>query len=316
VRDVGRFMGREPRFALIGAAGFVARRHLDAMRSVGGLLVAAHDINDSVGIMDSYYPTAAFFLNGDEFAAFLAQPENRVDYLAVCTPSDLHEEHSHLAFAAGADAIVEKPPVLEPAGIERLQAAEKEFGAVVHPVLQLRYHPEIHAFRQAVQRRLRPGRCLEIAASYVTRRGPWYQRSWKNDPQRSGTIVYNLGIHLFDVLTWTFGAPVAPAQEAWIAPDGTHAGGTIHFADAAVRWLLSIRSADHADGSSACRQILIDDEIVADFSADYANLHRALYRDVIAGRGHRIGDAYEPTVLAHNIVQAALGHPLPRPDWA
>jgi UDP-N-acetyl-2-amino-2-deoxyglucuronate dehydrogenase len=293
-----------PRFALIGAAGFVARRHLDAIRAVGGTLVAACDVNDSVGVLDSFFPHTRFFLSQDDFAAFLRIPANRVDYVAVCTPSDLHEEHCMLALSTGAGVILEKPPVLDPAGVGRLAARERQVGRPVHPVLQLRYHPEIEAFRAAVQRR--PGRNLDIVARYVARRGPWYHVSWKGDPRRSGSIVYNFGIHLFDVLTWIFG-PATEPPTAWMDDDGSRAGGTVRFAGATARWILSSRAEDLPDGGAQTygwRHFLVDDRVVADFSGDYSGLHRKVYEEVVAGRGHRIEDAFEATVLTDQILRA------------
>ena len=300
-----------PRFALLGAAGFVARRHLEAIRTVGGTLVAACDVNDSVGVLDSYHPHARFFLDPDAFATFLRQPGGRVNYVSVCTPSDLHEEHCALALQAGANVVLEKPPVLDPGGISRLIELEQRTGRIVHPVLQLRYHPAIEAFRAEVARR--PGRRLNITASYVTRRGPWFQLSWKGDPRRSGTIVYNFGIHLFDVLTWIFGPATEPVT-AWMDEHGTRAGGMIRFAGADARWLLSSRAEDLPTGNgqtTACRQFLIDGRVAADFSGDYSGLHQRVYEEVVAGRGHRMADAHEATVLVDQILGAVAGtgHP-------
>jgi UDP-N-acetyl-2-amino-2-deoxyglucuronate dehydrogenase len=305
---------RPTRFALMGAAGFVARRHLEAIRSVGGELIAAFDLNDSVGILDSYFPTAQFFLDQDRFVDFLRQSYGRVDYVAVCTPSDLHERHCQLALSLGADVVLEKPPTLDPDGILRLREAEVRHARRVYPVLQLRYHPAIIAFREEVERRCVSGRPLEIEARYVARRGPWYQTSWKGDARRSGTIAYNFGIHLFDALTWVFHSAEAVVQEAHIQPDGMRSEGVIRFPDATVRWLVSSRAEDLPkanDSGSACRQLSIDGEIVADFSDDYSTLHRGLYREVVTGRSPRIADAYGATVLANDVLQTALGDRMP-----
>lgn len=310
---------KAPRFALIGAAGFVARRHLDAIKAVGGTLVAACDVSDSVGVLDSFFPRTRFFLSQDEFAEFLSVPDNRVDYVSVCTPSDLHEEHCALALNAGANVILEKPPVLDPGGIGRLATLERRAGKRVHPVLQLRYHPEIETFRAEVARR--PGPRLDIVTRYVARRGPWYHVSWKGDALRSGTIVYNFGIHLFDVLTWIFGPAMEPVT-AWMDEDGTRAGGTIDFADATAHWTLSSLAEDLPDGGTETygwRQFLVDGQVVADFSGDYSGLHRKVYEEVVAGRGHRIADAYDATVLTDQILRAAaeVGDPsIPMPSAA
>lgn len=302
----GNGSGQKPRFALIGAAGFVAVRHLDAIRATGGVLVAACDVSDSVGVLDSYFPHARFFLDQDDFAAFLSQPANQVDYVAVCTPSDLHEEHSALALSTGANVILEKPPVLDPDGVPRLMALEQRTGRVVHPVLQLRYHPEIETFHNAV--RQRRSHHLEVVARYVARRGPWYGVSWKGDALRSGTIVYNFGIHLFDVLTWTFGPAVEPVT-AWIDESDTRAGGTIQFAGATAHWTLSSRAEDLPDGGTETfgwRQLLVDGRVVADFSGNYSGLHRKVYTEITCGRGHRIEDAFAATALTDQILRAAV----------
>jgi UDP-N-acetyl-2-amino-2-deoxyglucuronate dehydrogenase len=296
------------RFALIGAAGFVARRHLDAIRAIGGVLVCAHDVSDSVGVLDSYFPETRFFVRRAEFVDFLMGPDDRVDYLVVCTPSDLHEQDVQSALAIGANVIVEKPPVLSPEGVLKLAALQRQTGLTVHPVLQLRYHPDIEALRQSVL--CAPGRHLDIDARYVTRRGPWYHVSWKGDPRRSGTIVYNFGIHLFDVLTWIFGSAVEPVT-AWLEADGTRAGGTVRFAEATARWLLSSRAEDLPDGganSFGWRQFLVGGQVVADFSGDYSGLHRRVYQEVLAGRGQRIEDAYQATLLTDQLLRTATAN--------
>lgn len=296
-----------PRFALVGV-GFVARRHLHAMRAVGGELVAAHDVNDSVGMLDSYFPDAAFFLDPRAFAAYLSIPGNDVDFTVICTPSDLHEEQTAAALELRTDVILEKPPVLDPEGITRLREVERRTGRVVHPILQLRHHTEILAFRDEVRRRTQGGRRIAVAAHYVTRRGAWYSASWKGDARRSGTLIYNLGIHLFDVLAWVFG-PAEAQPRAWLSDDGTRAEGELSFAAADVHWVLSTRARDLPDAganASARRTLAVDGVVVADFSDDYSGLHDTVYREIVARRGHRLDDALGGVVLAHEALTAAV----------
>jgi UDP-N-acetyl-2-amino-2-deoxyglucuronate dehydrogenase len=296
--------GSSPTFALIGVAGYIARRHLDAIQHVGSSLIACHDITDSVGILDSYFPAARFFTNAAEFEDFLGQSPNRPDYFVVCTPNDLHAAHAALGLRLGADVILEKPPALGTRELAILRTLQAETGHVVHPVLQLRYHDGLHRFREIMRQR-DPARPATVTVRYVTRRGPWFGVSWKGDPARSGTIIFNIGIHLLDGLTWAIG-PEAEVTRAWIDPTGERAEGRLQFGAVTVDWELSTRSGDLPSGASAgaSRHISLDGEVVCDFS-DYSALHRVLYQEVIAGRGHRIEDATAAISLAERIRDAA-----------
>ncbi|MFI2207377.1 Gfo/Idh/MocA family protein [Streptomyces sp. NPDC020192] len=290
-----------PRFALVGAAGFVVRRHLDAMRHIGGTLVAAHDISDSVGILDNYFPQAEFFLDTDRFEQFVRDPGNGIDYLVICTPSDTHEKYCVMGAEAGVDVIVEKPPVLVLDGIDRLGELEKRTGRRIHPILQLRYHEALVAFKERMDER-ETGEPLRIEARYVARRGPWYRVSWKGDQARSGTILFNFGIHLFDCLVWIFGAPT-DLSEVSFSDEGDRACGVIRFDAVEVDWLLSSRAEDLPAGSTgqAARSITVNGRTAADFSDNYAGLHSTVYSEIMAGRGHRIGEAYEVTALIERL---------------
>ncbi|HWF79841.1 MAG TPA: Gfo/Idh/MocA family oxidoreductase [Streptosporangiaceae bacterium] len=291
---------RGPRFALIGAAGFVARRHLEAMRSVGGTLVAAHDLHDSVGLLDGYFPLAEFFVDPAEFTDYIAC--HQVDYLSVCTPSDLHEAHCELATTADARVIVEKPPALSTAGIDRLARLEARTGLAIYPVLQLRYHADLIRFREQIAAG-RYGASPHVVANYVARRGPWYAKSWKGDSNRSGTIIFTFGIHLFDILVWVFGPH--RRVSACLSDDGTRASGSVEFANATVEWLLSSRGEDLPAGcqESASRQFLVNGTVAADYSGPYAGLHRAVYQEIVHGKAPRIADARTPTELACSVRQ-------------
>ena len=296
-----------PSFALIGVAGYIARRHLDAIRHVGGTVTACHDITDSVGILDNYFPDARFFTSAAEFEAFLAQPGNRPDYFVVCTPNDLHAAHAALGLRLGADVVLEKPPALSTGELEALRALQAESGHVIHPVLQLRYHDGLHRFRDLMQQR-DPEWPAMVTVRYVTRRGPWFGVSWKGDPARSGTIILNIGIHLLDALAWAIG-PEAEVTRAWIDPAGERAEGSLQFGAVTVNWELSTRRGDLPPGAraGADRYITLDGEVVCDFS-DYSALHTVLYQEVIAGRGHRIEDATAAVSLAERIRDAATRH--------
>jgi UDP-N-acetyl-2-amino-2-deoxyglucuronate dehydrogenase len=296
--------GLSPSFALIGVAGYIARRHLDAIRHAGGTLIACHDITDSVGILDSYFPDARFFTGAVEFEDFLAQPGNTPDYFVVCTPNDLHAAHAALGLRLGADVILEKPPALSSRELEALSALQAGSGHAIHPVLQLRYHDGLHRFRDLMQQR-DPARPAMVTVRYVTRRGPWFGVSWKGDPARSGTIIFNIGIHLLDALTWAIGTD-AEVTHAWIGPTEERAGGCLQFGAVTVNWELSTCGSDLPPGSraGASRYIALDGEVVCDFS-DYSALHRVLYQEAIAGRGHRIEDAAAAVSLGERIRDAA-----------
>jgi UDP-N-acetyl-2-amino-2-deoxyglucuronate dehydrogenase len=303
-----------PAFALIGVAGYIARRHLEAIRDVGGTLIACHDITDSVGILDSYFPDARFFTSGAAFEGFLSQPRNRPDYLVVCTPNDLHAAHATLGVRLGADVILEKPPALNTSELDSLIALQAASGHAIHPVLQLRYHDGLCQFRDLMARR-DPSLPAAVTVRYVTRRGAWFGVSWKGDPARSGSIIFNIGIHLFDALTWALGSQ-AEIAHARIAPTGDHADGRLRFGAVTVDWTLSTRASDLPAGTpaQAARNIALDGQLACDFS-DYSALHTVLYQEVVAGRGPRIEDATAATRLAEQIRAAASQHapPLPEP---
>lgn len=298
-----------PKFALIGAAGYIARRHLEAIRDVDGTLIACHDITDSVGILDSYFPDARFFTRSTDFQDFLSQTATRPDYFAVCTPNDLHADHAALGLRIGADVILEKPPALRSQELEALASLQAQSGHRIHPVLQLRYHDGLRRFRKLMEWR-DPARPVTVTVRYVTRRGAWFGASWKGDPVRSGTIIFNIGIHLFDGLTWAIGAAPEIAH-AHIDPAGDYAEGVLRFDLVTVDWTLSTRESDLPPGTSggAARYIAVDGDVICDFS-DYSRLHTVVYREIIAGRGHRIEDATAAIRLAERL-RSGVQHVLP-----
>jgi UDP-N-acetyl-2-amino-2-deoxyglucuronate dehydrogenase len=291
-------------FALIGVAGYIARRHLEAIRDVGGTLTACHDVTDSVGILDSYFPDARFFTDGSEFEDFLSQARNRPDYFVVCTPNDLHAAHAAFGLRIDADVILEKPPTLSSQELEALITLQAQSGHAIHPVLQLRYHDGLLRFRKLMEWR-DPARPVTVIVRYVTRRGLWFGTSWKGDPARSGTIIFNIGIHLFDGLTWAMGA--APEViEAHANPSGDYADGRLRFGTVTVDWMLSTREDDLPPGTraAAARYIAVDGDVLCDFS-DYSRLHTVIYQEIIAGRGHRIQDAADAVRLAERVREMA-----------
>jgi UDP-N-acetyl-2-amino-2-deoxyglucuronate dehydrogenase len=288
-----------PTFALIGAAGYVARRHMAAIRDIGGVLVACHDIADSAGTPDGYFPEAPFFAYGREFRNFLTR--NVPDYFVVCTPNDLHEAHASIGVRLGSDVIVEKTPTLSSRGIDALSALEVRSGHAVHPVLQMRHHNGLRRFKDVMARR-DSARPAAVTVRYVTHRELWSEASWQGDARRGGSILFNAGIPLFDGLTWALG-PVSEVVRAIADPAGSFADGTLRFGAVTVDWTLSTHAGLPPDAGTA-RRIWIDGQPVCDFS-DQSGLHTVMYREIIAGRGHRIGDVRDAVRLVERICDVA-----------
>ena len=311
-------------FALTGLAGYVAPRHLRAIAETGHRLVAAMDPHDSVGVLDQYFPDAAFFTEFERFDRHLEKLRRgsegeRVEWVSVCSPNHLHDAHVRLALRVGAHALCEKPLVLNPWNLDVLQDLEREYGRRVHTVLQLRVHPALLALRD----RLRASeRRHAVRLTYVATRGRWYHYSWKGDPQRSGGIATNIGIHLFDLLLWLFGG-VRRYEVHAAAPD--RMGGVLELERADVRWFLSIRADDLpgsiADGQTTHRSITVDGEEV-EFSGGFRDLHTRVYEETLAGRGFGIEEARPSIELVHALRTApvvaapAEAHPLVRGEVA
>jgi len=293
-----------PSFALIGAAGYVAPRHLRAIRDVGGVLRAACDPHDSVGVLDSYFPQARFFTEFERFDRHLeklrrTRPDERVGYVSICSPNYLHDAHVRLALRLHADAVCEKPLVINPWNLDQLEALEAEHEQRIYTVMQLRQHPALLALRERVQAGDRPQR---VELSYVTQRGRWYEVSWKGDSAKSGGLVLNLGIHFFDLLGWLFGE-VEACEVYRREPD--QAAGWLVIGGVEVRWLLSTRADDlpegvRAGGDRAYRALSLDGEEV-EFSRGFEDLHTKVYADVLEGRGLRIPDARPSIELVYRI---------------
>lgn len=281
-------------FALIGVAGFIAPRHLQAIRDTGNNLVAALDKFDSVGIMDSYFPQADFFTEFERFDRHLEKLRRqgkKIDYVSICSPNYLHDSHIRFALRHQADAICEKPLVLNPWNLDALTEIEKETGHRVYTILQLRLHPAIQNLRDEVARAPKD-KHFHVSLDYITSRGHWYHHSWKGEEQKSGGIATNIGIHFFDMLLWIFGKSTRQ-PEADVYPD--HASGTLHLERATVTWKLSI-NADHlpdaakAAGKRTFRSLKIEGREI-EFSDGFTDLHTACYRQILDGRGFGIEEA-------------------------
>ncbi|MFA6168476.1 MAG: Gfo/Idh/MocA family oxidoreductase [Gemmatimonadaceae bacterium] len=276
------------RFALIGAAGFVATRHMRAIRELGHQLVAALDPHDSVGILDSLAPGCRFFPEPERFSRHLDKLRRSgqgVDYVSVCSPNYLHDAHCRLAMRAGADVICEKPLVLSPWNLDALAELEHETGRRVWTVLQLRVNPALIALRE----KLRTGPRGDASLYYSTPRGPWYGSSWKGDEARSGGVLANVGVHLFDLLLWLYG-PARTAQLTSFSP--TQASGVLQHDGMVSEWLLSL------DGAESKRMLTMPDGC-QDLSDGFKDAHTVVYAETLAGRGFGIEDARPAVDLVH-----------------
>jgi len=276
------------RFSLIGAAGYIAERHMIAIRDTDNVLVAALDPSDSVGIIDSYFPDTDFFTEFERFDRHIDKLRREgagVDYVSICSPNYLHDSHMRFALRSGADAICEKPLVLNPWNIDGLQEIESDTGRRVNTILQLRVHPAIIALRDKVAAEARDGK-HEVDLTYITSRGHWYLQSWKGDEKKSGGIATNIGVHFFDMLHFIFGA----LQENRVhLREDTRAAGYLEYERARVRWFLSLQVNDvpegpRNDGQRTFRSITVDGEEI-EFSGGFTDLHTRSYEEILAGRG-------------------------------
>lgn len=289
-----RLIKKVKRFALIGVAGYIAPKHLQAIKETGNELVAAMDLHDSVGVLDRYFPEAEFFTSEEslqQHLLWLREQGNPANYLVVCSPNHLHEEHILLGFACGCDVICEKPVALNTAAVDRLKVAEQKSGKKVYTIMQLRLHPAIAALKQQIESDPADKK-YNVQLQYITPRGKWYHHSWKGDVQKSGGILINIGIHLFDLLQWLFG----PLVKSDLLKDGTtESSGVLELARARVQWQLSIDKtllpeAATQKGDHACRLLLVNGTPV-DFSALGNELHIHSYKAVLAGNGFGLADA-------------------------
>lgn len=293
-------------FALIGAGGYIAPRHMKAIKDTGNNLVAALDKNDSVGILDSYFPDADFFTEFERFDRHLEKLKRqgkKIDYVSVCSPNYLHDAHIRFGLRIGADVICEKPIVLNPWNIDALEEIEKETGGRVFTILQLRLHPAIIALKQKIDA-APPGKKYTVDLKYITSRGHWYHTSWKGDITKSGGIATNIGVHFFDMLMWVFGE----AKENNVTQHTTTtASGKLELDKATVNWMLSIDvntlPADvRAAGKRTFRTLTIDGDAF-EFSEGFTELHTQSYNDIIAGKGFSMSESKRAIELVHKIRQ-------------
>lgn len=291
-------------FALIGAAGYVAPRHMQAIKETGNNLVAALDKNDSVGILDSYFPEADFFTEFERFDRHLEKQKrlgNGIDFVSVCSPNYLHDAHVRFGLRIGADVICEKPIVLNPWNIDALSEIEKETGKNIYSILQLRFHPAIAALKNKIAAEA-PGKKHSINLQYITSRGHWYHTSWKGDIEKSGGIATNIGVHFFDMLLWIFGNV---KQNKVILHNRQTSSGELELEKANVNWMLSIDANTlppevKAAGKTSYRFLTIDDEWL-DFSEGLSNLHTPSYAAIMAGNGIPLQENRKLIELVHQI---------------
>lgn len=291
-------------FALIGVAGYIAPRHLRAIKDTGHRLVSAYDRFDSVGIMDSYFPDAAFFTEQELFDRHnskLRGTEKAVSMLSVCTPNYLHDAHCRYGLRLGADVICEKPLVLNPWNVDALQEVEQETGHRVYNILQLRLHPSIIALREKVQTTAQ-GTVFEVDLTYITSRGNWYYTSWKGDERKSGGIATNIGIHFYDMLIWIFGGL---QKNVVHIREHDRCAGYLEFERARVRYFLSINETTlphevAQSGKRTYRSIVINGEEF-EFSDGFTELHTESYRHILSGRGFGLDDVRPCIQLVHDI---------------
>ena len=291
-------------FALIGVAGYIAVRHVRAIRETGNRLVASLDRFDSVGFLDSYFPEADFFTEFERFDRHIAKLNRqgtRVHYVSICSPNYLHDSHIRFAMRNGADAICEKPLVLNPWNIDALGDYQKETGRKVWNILQLRLHPSILDLKECVSRGP-AGKVYDVDLSYITSRGKWYHYSWKGDEEKSGGIATNIGVHFFDMLTWIFGS-VRKSSVHLLKKNKS--AGYLELEKARVRWFLSIDYNDipggiRQNGQRTFRSITMDGKEI-EFSGGFTDLHTISYERILEGKGYGLESAREAIQTVYNI---------------
>ncbi len=285
------------KFALIGAAGYIAPRHMKAIKDTGNNLVVALDKCDSVGIIDSFFPEADFFTEFERFDRHvdkLRRNGEKIDYVSITTPNYLHDAHIRWALRSGANAICEKPLVLNPWNIDALKEIEKETGKKVYNILQLRLHPSIIALKERVTKELQenPDKVYDIDLTYLTSRGKWYFISWKGDESKSGGIATNIGVHFYDMLSWIFGE--VEENIVHVKTEFANAG-FLKLKHANVRWFLSviydyIPDNIKAKGQRTYRSITVDGEEI-EFSGGFTELHTRSYEEILKGNGFGLDEA-------------------------
>lgn len=304
-------------FALIGAAGYIAPRHLKAIKDTNNRLIAALDKFDSVGIMDSYFPNANFFIEFERFDRHIEKLKRNgtnLDYVSICTPNYLHDSHIRMALRRGADAICEKPLVLNPWNLDALADIQAESGNEINTILQLRLHPSIIELKKKVAHGPKDKK-YEVDLTYITSRGGWYHISWKGDQSKSGGIATNIGIHFYDMLTWIFGD--VQENEIYLREEDK-ASGYLELENARVRWFLSIDENDlpqeiQAKSQRTYRSIEINNEEI-EFSGGFTELHTKSYQGILDGNGFGLESARASINIVHhlrntNLKSSGIFHP-------
>ncbi|NOZ48251.1 MAG: Gfo/Idh/MocA family oxidoreductase [Chlorobi bacterium] len=294
----------ENNFALIGAAGYIAVRHMKAINETGNTLVAALDKNDSVGIIDSYFPNADFFTEFERFDRHidkLSRTDKKIDYVSICTPNYLHDSHIRFALKREADAICEKPLVLNPWNVDALEEVENETGHRLFNILQLRLHPSIIALKEKIKRGEK-NKIYDIDLTYITSRGHWYFASWKAQIEKSGGIATNIGIHFFDMLIWIFGQV---KKNIVHVSEPKRAAGFLQLENANIRWYLSVDAEALPDeikskGQRTFRSITIEGKEI-EFSDGFTDLHTRSYEQIIANKGFGLAEARPSIEIAYAI---------------
>jgi UDP-N-acetyl-2-amino-2-deoxyglucuronate dehydrogenase len=301
-------MTKTQSFALIGASGYIAPRHMKAIKENQCQLLASYDPYDGIGIMDSYFPQASFFTEFERFDRHIekmARKGKGVDFISVCSPNYLHDAHIRFGLRNKANVICEKPLTLNPWNIESIFELEKEFERKVYTILQLRLHPAIIALKEMIQAG-DPHKIYDLDLAYITSRGNWYYTSWKGDISKSGGIATNIGVHFFDMLTWVFGKP--KINQVHIH---THdrAAGFLELERARIRWFLSINeeslpAAVRGKGQRTFRSFTLEGKEI-EFSDGFTDLHNDSYRSILAGTGFRAYEALTAIEMVHEIRNAS-----------
>ncbi len=294
-------------FGLIGVAGYIAVRHLKAIKDTGNNLLACLDKFDSVGLIDSYFPESDFFVEFERFDRHfdkLKRTGTKIDYVSICSPNYLHDSHIRFALRHKADAICEKPIVLNPWNIDALQEIETETGRRVYTILQLRFHPKILELKEKI-RNSPKDKVHDIDLTYITSRGNWYNISWKGDIQKSGGVATNIGVHFFDMLGWIFGNVKTNIVHL---SEQNKAAGYLELENARIRWFLSLDFNDIPQdakmlGRRTHRSITIDGEEI-EFSEGFADLHTLTYSEILAGNGYGLNDARQSVETVYIIRNA------------
>jgi len=292
------------KFALIGAAGYIAPRHMQAIKETNNELIAALDKNDSVGVIDRYFPNASFFTEYERFDRHidkLKREGKKIDYVSICTPNYLHDSHIRFALRQGADAISEKPLVLNPWNIDALQEIEKETNKKIYNILQLRHHKNILELKEKIDKAPKD-KIFDVDLTYITSRGKWYYTSWKGDEEKSGGIATNIGVHFFDMLSWIFGDVKLNIVHLF---QPNKASGFLQLEKARVRWFLSIDYNDNPKevkekNQRTYRSITVEGEEI-EFSGGFTDLHTKSYKKILSGSGFGLKDARASIQTVYNI---------------